>query len=154
MLIRLDELEIAVGKTVGITRHDNGRNRRQTRGLAPELSEDFHILGAFGELAVARILNIYPGFILNTFKGPDLEPDIQVRTTRHKNGRLIMTADDPPFHKYVLVTGDAPELDIVGWIWGYEGQDEKWLTDPKNNRPPAYFVPRDALKPIETLNEG
>lgn len=152
MLIRLTKMEMQIGSALGAERHNESANRKTTRGQPVETSLDSHTVGAFGELAAARALNLYPGFTVNNFDGPDIEPDIQVRAAR--KGRLILTDRDSPFQKYVLVLGEAPNLDVAGWIWGHEGQDAKWLFDPKNNRPPAYFVPRDALKPIETLNEG
>jgi hypothetical protein len=154
MLVRLSEAEVEAARMLGRKRHECSLNRKSTRGLMGEDSLDLHTVGAIGEFAVAKALNLYQGFTVNNFDGPDIEPDIQVRTTRLKGGRLIMTERDEPFQKYVLVVGEEPELDVVGWVWGFEGQEKKWLTDPKNNRPPAYFVPRDALRPIETLHAG
>jgi hypothetical protein len=150
MLIRLDDHEMRIAEIIGKKRHEESANRKTTRGQPVETSWDSHMVGAYGEMAVGKALNLYPGFTVNNFNGPDIEPNIQVRAAR--KGRLILTDKDNSFHKYVLVLGEAPDLDVVGWLWGYEGQDAKWLFDPNNNRPPAYFVPKEALRPIETLN--
>lgn len=152
MHIRLEEHEMRIAEMTGKKRHEESANRKTTRGQPVETSWDSHMVGAYGEIAVGKVLNLYPGFTINNFHGPDIEPNIQVRASR--KGRLILTNKDSPFQKYVFVLGEAPILEVVGWIWGHEAQDPMFFFDPKNGRPPAYFVPREALKPIKTFNEG
>jgi hypothetical protein len=110
-----------------------------------------HKMGAYAEFAVAKALNLYPGFTVNNFDGPDIEPNIEVRAA--PKGRLIITDKDNSYRKFVLVLGEAPTLELVGWIWGYEGQKKEFIFAP-NGRPPAYFVPRELLRPMSTFNEN
>ena len=152
MIIRLTETEMLVAGILGSERHRLSANRKTTRGQPVETSLDSHTVGAYGEIATAKALGLYPGFTVNNFDGPDIEPNIQVRSAR--KGKLILTDRDNPFQIYVLVLGIAPDLDVAGWVWGYEGQDKKWLFDPNNNRPPAYFVPAKVLRSIETIHEN
>jgi len=152
MKIKLTTLEMLLAGTMGMARHMQSISRTPSCDMPPELSLENHTTGAIGEFAVAKALGLYPGFTINNFDGPDIKPDIQVRAT-HK-GRLILTNRDKDSEKYVLVLGYGPELDVVGWVWGHEGKQEKWLADMKNGRPPAYFVSTEALRPIETIREN
>ena len=56
-------------------------------------------------------------------------------------------ADDENF---VLVTANSPNYHIHGWIQGIEGKQKQYWQN-WNNRPPAWFIPIEALNPIETL---
>jgi hypothetical protein len=42
------------------------------------------------------------------------------------------------------------QFEIMGWIWGYEGKLTRFWRTPENGRA-CYFVPREALLPIELL---
>lgn len=152
MKIKLSTMEMILAGNLGMARHMQSVSRKPSHDMPPELSLENHTTGAIGEFAAAKALGLYPGFTVNNFDGPDIQPNIQVRAT-HK-GRLILTNRDKSNEKFVLVLGYGPDLDVAGWIWGHEGKQDKWLTDVKNGRPPAYFIPTDALRPIETLNES
>jgi hypothetical protein len=126
----------------------------KTRGLKDShgFSEDcwdLQIEGAGGELAVAKALNVYWDGSVNTLRAPDLS-GIQVRTRSQRDYDLIVWPDDSPDDLYVLVTGQMPEYRIHGWIRGSDAMQDRWLKE-HGDRPPAYFVPQDALQPIETL---
>lgn len=151
MHIRLSEAEMASADIVAEARYKECFRGRPTRGQPMEPSMLNHKMGAYAEFAVAKVLNLYPGFTVNNFTGPDIEPNIEVRAA--PKGRLIITDKDDSFRKFVLVLGEAPSLEVVGWIWGYEGQKTEFIFAP-NGRPPAYFVPRESLRPLSTFNEG
>lgn len=150
MLVRLTSMEMLIATSLGTARHMQSVTRTTARGQAKETSLDSHIVGAMGEMAAAKAMGIYPGFTVNNFDGPDMGKDIQIRACRE--GRLIVTDSDKSNQKFVLVTGHAPDLNVVGWIWGGDAKNEKWLFDPRNGRPPAFFIPGEELYPIETLN--
>lgn len=152
MIVRLTDMEMRIAALLGVERHVQSASRKTTRGQAAETSLQSHIVGASGEIAVAKALGLYPGFTVNNFKEPDIEPNIQVRSAI--KGRLILSDKDNPFQKYVFVLGFAPNLEVAGWVWGYDAQIKKWFLDPNNGRPPAYFVPKEALKPISSINEN
>jgi hypothetical protein len=105
-----------------------------------------HRLGAFGELAVAKHLGIYWPASVNAAKNePDLPPDIQVRTRGHLFHDLIVRDDDRDDHRYVLVTGQAPNFMVHGYIYGYEARVPTWRLDRGGRGAPCYWVPQSAL---------
>lgn len=53
-----------------------------------------------------------------SFKEADCGSNIQIRHATLVRGKLIVRASDNDDHYYVLVTGKAPKLKIVGWIEG------------------------------------
>ena len=105
-----------------------------------------HIEGACGEQAVAKALNVYWDGSIDSFKRDDL-PGLQVRTRSNHQWDLLIRPNDPDQAVYVLVTGRCPSYRVHGWIHGHEAKQACWLRD-YGNRPPAYFVPQSALRPI------
>jgi len=78
--------------------------------------------GMIGEYCVAKYLNLCPdltvgvrsgGADLMTHKGMSMD----VKTTRHKNGRLLATLKkiEDPCDIYVLAIVDDTGADIIGW---------------------------------------
>lgn len=112
---------------------------------------DQAIEGAIGELVVAKALNIYWDGSVNTFKAPDFPPNLQVRTRQKEHQKLIVRPGDSLSDIYILVTGICPTYSVRGFIVGEHARDTEWLFDEGNGRPPAYFVPHERLKPIESL---
>jgi hypothetical protein len=49
---------------------------------------------------------------------------------------------------FVLVTGTPTRLTVHGWIRGAEAQRDEWR-QTHGNRPAAWFVPQDALRPLK-----
>lgn len=111
-----------------------------------------HIEGALGEIVVAKALGIYWGGTVNTFKNiPDVGK-LEVRTRSKNDYDLIVRENDDSNSIYVLVTGQAPEFYLVGWIKGHDAKVQKFV-QTYGGRPPAYFVPHNALNPIEDLKK-
>lgn len=111
---------------------------------------DIHILGAAGELALAKALGIYWTGHINTFKQPDLGTNIQVRTRSSHTYDLIVRDGDADDELFVLVTGTLPAFHIWGWIRGGDAKQREYLKT-YGSRPEAFFVPHDALHPLATL---
>lgn len=104
------------------------------------------IRGTCGELAVAKLFNKYWAPSVNTFHTvPDIEPNIEVRTSEHPNASLIVRDNDPDDRWYVLVVGVPPVMDVRGFIRGSEAKRDEWMRDPGGRRP-SWFVPQSALK--------
>lgn len=101
------------------------------------------IEGAIGEFVVAKFLGIPWQAGINTFHAPDVG-DIQVRTTHHLTGKLIVREEDSNDEVYVLVTGTYPTYHICGWMRGKECKQDKWVYNP-NDRGNAWFVPQSDL---------
>lgn len=147
MFIKLTSMEMMIASSLGTARHMQSLTRTPRHEQPKDDSLNAHIFGAMGEMAAAKAMGIYPGFTVNTFgDAPDMGDDIQVRTS--KTNRLIVREHDNDDQKFVLVTGNAPEMDVIGWVYGREAKHDKWFTDNGNGRPPAWFVPASELRPI------
>jgi hypothetical protein len=103
------------------------------------------ITGACGELAVAKFLGKYWSPSVNTFHSfPDIEPNIEVRSTVLTTGCLPVRDNDADDRYYFLAVGTPPTMTVVGYIRGSDAKRQQWLRDPNGYRP-AYFVPQEAL---------
>ena len=110
-----------------------------------------HIEGAGAELAVAKAVNRYwAGFYHHDpekFAGDIGE--IEVRWTWRMDGRLIVHDRDKDESPFVLVRGSFPEYDVVGWIYGKNAKQSRYLYNGDGR--PAYFVPATDLWDMTTL---
>lgn len=150
MKIVLSESELYMAAQVGL--------RRQFEAMVAGLPDrhghtgpgwNLHIEGACGEVAAARALQRFWGGDTNTFKKPDLGTKIQVRTRSGIGPRtdLIVRSNDSDDDAFVLVIGQAPNFEVVGWIYGDDAKKERWAHE-HGGRELAYFVPREELNPI------
>lgn len=106
------------------------------------------------EIAAAKWMGVY--WAGGIFDGKRAETDLgekrQVRHTVYKSGALIIYPEDNPKHKFLLVTGKAPNYQIVGWLYGQEavsvGKTHPWWTAPANKKAPSWWVPQENLRPI------
>ena len=107
---------------------------------------NIHLMGAIGEVACAKALNIFPSLRVNQFSGgaPDLLPDWEVRYRSKEDYDLIVRQRDDDDRRYILVRGQPPVLDVVGWIRGGDAKRAEWLKNYKGLGS-AYFVPADCL---------
>jgi len=76
--------------------------------------------GMIGEYAFCKWKNIFPDLVpWNKSGGADCICNgrkIDIKTTRHKNGRLLATLkNNPDVDTYVLAILDGTEVDFVGW---------------------------------------
>jgi len=90
---------------------------------------------------------------VNTFKSlADLVSDVEVRTRSKDYYDLLVRADDQDSKRFVLVIRKGPKsFEVIGWIKAKEAKQEQWIKT-YGNRPPAYFVPKSALKDIKELS--
>ena len=144
-VVKLTSAEMMTAGLTGVIRRVSSLQNEYNSGIyhahGNEWSTD--IDGAAAEMAVAKHLNKYWGSHVNSMKAPDVDT-LQVRSTHHKNGCLIIRPHDNPDAKYVLVTSAAPEYNIVGWMWGRDAmQDKFWRTDLKGLD--AWWVPQQQL---------
>lgn len=142
-------MAVEVAKLRRLASLKNGRTP-SANGRKDGWTEDME--GACAELAVAKHFRIYWGGSVDTFKS---EPDVghlEVRATSHPSGRLIIRHDDADDAKFVLAVGVCPTYRLVGWLFGREGKQDRWLTDPTGSgRARAFFVPQDDLRPLGLL---
>lgn len=134
--------------------------RRQVQNLAKGRKDRWgfcgdgwgvHIEGACGEMAVAKLLNIYWTGNLNRLRDADVGK-LEVRTRSNHDYDLLLHKTDDPDASWILVTGKAPVFVVHGWIAGRAGMMKEYWKDPAKGRP-AYFVPKSELEPIESLHK-
>lgn len=115
---------------------------------------DRDIEGAAAEMALAKALGRYYEPTNMTFKGHD-GCGVQVRSTRHPAGHLIIRDNDSPDEDYFLVTGERGDYVVRGWIRGSEAMRSEYRRTPDSlsgiasRSDAAWFVPQSALKSLE-----
>lgn len=112
---------------------------------------ELDVEGLLAEAAVAKGLGIYYAPVtgaLDTALG-DVLPGIQVRSTKYKNGSLLIHKTDADDDKFLLVTGAQGSYDVRGWIVGSEGKRQEYWKLYKERG--AFWVPQSALNPLSTL---
>jgi len=144
LVVRLEEFELRMAAAVGAERYIQALVRKLNDPIGKS-SWATHIDGACGELAYAKAMGLYWNGSVNTFKTPDVGVDIQIRYTRHLDGRLIVYDTDSDANRFVLVIQSGVAFKIAGHMIGAEAKKKEWWkTDCLL---PAYFVPQEALKP-------
>ena len=136
-------------QTVNEAKGLRGRNRGAWRG---DKALEIHLLGAAGEMAVASYLGLKHELYKESEarRGSDDLPGIDVKTRSRHSYDLIVQKNEDPDKRFVLVTICDQQTLIWGWCYGREAMRERYWADPARGRP-AYFVPKEALKPIESL---
>jgi hypothetical protein len=110
------------------------------------------VIGVCGEIAVAKLGKFYfvPG--LNEFDSvPDVFRDVEVRSTDRDDGCLVIRDNDVLERRFILAIVNDSDVVLAGWIYGTEGAKSEYLGNPNNNTP-AWFVPINKLRPMETFN--
>lgn len=131
------------------------RRRRPAHGSKENDPIGTHLIGVIGELAA----HIYTGLAWNEFrtnlypKPPDLEPDVEVRSVDRCDKRLILHEDDDPNYRAILAEIRGRKVRLIGWTNVNEARRETYLQSPANNGRFAFYVPRDALQPMDTFTK-
>lgn len=148
-MIELSPSEIQIALLVGGIRQTESmrRNRKDAHGYKSASASvlDIHVEGAAAEMAYCKARGVYWGAGVNTFKAADVGNKVQVRSTKLRNGCLIVREDDHDDHYYVLVVGQIPSFEVVGWILGRDAKRSEWKRSPEG-REEAFFVPQNQLK--------
>jgi hypothetical protein len=109
--------------------------------------------GVVGEYCVAKQLNVCPDLTVSPRKGGiDLKSrtgnSIDVKTTRHKSGRLLATVKkiENPCDIYVLVIVDDNGGDVIGYATKEDLFDEKNIKDLGHGN--TYALDQNELKEL------
>jgi hypothetical protein len=109
--------------------------------------------GVVGEYCVAKQLNVCPDLTVSPRKGGiDLKSrtgnSIDVKTTRHKSGRLLATVKkiEDPCDIYVLVIVDDNGGDVIGYATKEDLFDEKNIKDLGHGN--TYALDQNELKEL------
>jgi hypothetical protein len=150
--IALTYPELYVAGMIGVMRRvaslQNGNDKNKHARLSNWLTD---IDGACAEIALAKHLGVYWRPSVNEFKRPDLPPNIQVRSTPHRNGHLIVRENDKPNadHRFVLVITVVPRFILVGSMLGHEAMyDEFFRRALTPDEADGWWVPQDRLSEL------
>lgn len=147
--VLLSRSEMRIAADVGVLRQLGALDRPDAHGLLGSGWNE-HIEGSLGEMAFAKALGVYWAAPINTFKEGGDVGAFQVRTRSNDNYDLLVRPTDRDEDIFVLVVGQRGIYRVVGWLYGRECKRPEWLKT-YGGRPPAYFVPQEALRPISTL---
>ena len=150
MNITLTNYEMKMAGFVAVQREaDTLFDKKQPRWGQTENIWQAMVEGTLAEYAVAKALDICWDGGVGTFTLPDAGP-FQVRHTERANGKMLLHPSDKDDEICVLVVGNYGTYTLHGWaVIGDVKLPEYWW-DPKGGRP-CYFVPREALRPMEEL---
>jgi hypothetical protein len=142
-----------LGAQVGIMRQVQNlkRGAKSTYGQDGSNLWQLHIEGALAEMAVSKYLDYYWWGRVGNYNASDVSQSIEVRHSANHKHRLILHDRDNDNSPFILVTGGIGQYILQGWIMGKDGKQPQYYKDPTGNNRPAYFVPREVLKPIEAL---
>ena len=146
--IILERYEVVLAANTAIERYVSTMKNQQMRGLQDMDAWQRILLdvdGAGAEIAVAKYLGVYWGGAFGQ-GGVDIEPNIDVKYTKHEMGRLLVRPDAKDDVKFVLVRGGMPNYELIGWIMGSEAKNPEWLDKPDWRRPEIYCVPEESLR--------
>jgi hypothetical protein len=158
-LITLSADEEALARNVALARNESQRqgNRKDGKVVADSLGID--IQGACAEMAVSKVFQLdWDGkfFELDRWmrwrvEGHDVS-GLEVRSTHHQGGSLILHPKDPDYSPFILVlTHKKPTYIITGWAYGFEGKKKEYWKDVGYGRP-CYYLPQNKLRNIEELH--
>jgi hypothetical protein len=144
VIVQLTPYETYWAACAGVARQvENLKNGKQPMyGVNQRMDWQVHVEGALGEMALAKHLGLYW-----SGKGQLTDPDVgavDVRTTAHESGRLILHDADEDDRRYYLLTGYNGCYNVRGWIMGRDGKVSDYLDDPIGGRQ-AYFIPQSSL---------
>ena len=148
--VHLEWPEVYRAAEVGIMRQVSAcqKKRADCYGLNPADGWSAHIEGACGELAVAKYFDRFWSGTIGQVDQSDVG-EYEVRTSDRQNARLILHPNDKDGARFFLVTGHAPDFELVGWIYARDGKRPEFWTDPTGKNRPAFFIPQSALHPIK-----
>lgn len=156
--VSLDEGEVKRAVASGMKRQRMHRQIGRPDGKVVADGIDIDISGCLAEFAVAKAFGMpWDGEYLDNEKWSQWRTDghdvsgIEVRSTRHHDGRLLLHKRDKDDSPYVLVRTHAkPRFQIVGWMLGRDGKKPEFWTDVGYGRP-CYLVPTPLLRPPADL---
>ena len=152
MKIQLTPSEVRIAKWIGKSRYDNAIKK----GFVPYHQDPNdslkHDIQGAAAAALCKYLNKFWHMTPDSLGPVDIQPDIQVRSTVHKNGKLFVRPQDKDDHKFVLMIYLGESLFFAaGWLKGIDAKKEEYWWDPRGRGTPDFFVPQDKLNSMDTL---
>lgn len=145
MIVRLTCSEMLNAAFAGVMRQvQNVRDQRVANIDAKADPWGAHVEGALAECALAKGLGRYWAG-KGMFRGDDVTGRLQVRSTPHATGCLLLQPDDDDEATFWLVTGSMGVYVLRGCIKGREGKLPQWWEHKPGTHRPAFYVPQSSL---------
>jgi len=147
--MRLEYAEAIHAGMAGLMRQfraaDRAAENKDNRALIyDELAT--HVYSALAEALVAKTIGQYWSGATRDRTVADVGMDVEVRHTPLNKGGLIFRPSDKESSKYYLVTGIYPKMQVVGWMYGKDCKQNKYLISKDKNgdvlSTPYYLVPQ------------
>lgn len=105
-----------------------------------------NIIGAIGQRALNEYLGIPWKPMVDVYtRIPDVGK-MEARTRTENHYALLVRPDDSDDRPYALIIGLIYRFKVVGWMYGRDCKQERWLCRHGGGEP-AYFVPQIELNP-------
>lgn len=156
ILVRLTQPNMVISAVVALKRCANQKQHSVAHFNRVSFFENivYNSEAVAAEFAVAQLFG-FKDFepTVDTFKkAADVGRNIEVKHTRWKDGHLIIHPGDRDNDVAVLVTGDAPNLYVCGWIPVKDAKQRKFSRGKANDI--SYWVGQQDLFPILDLKES
>lgn len=149
--VKLSTSELFSAASVGVLRRLQSISKGYNKNVHAEKSDwATDIDGAAAEMAVSRALGRYWSCHADNLHGDDVLGGIQVRSTTHPNGRLIVRKRDEAHadDTFVLVITSPPVFRIVGAMRGRDAMTRDFYKPADERGGECWWVPQDRLRPF------
>lgn len=107
--------------------------------------------GVCAEIAVAKWLGLKLALRLNSFHNEaDIGHDIEVRSILNPQRGLALRKNDNMTRRFILVHVGRCKAKLLGWIYGYEGMEPEYLSNPYG-KGEVWYVPQGRLYEMNTF---
>lgn len=151
--MRLDHGEAFTAAIAGLQRQFRAIQRNATDNQGDITRDEFatNIHGAIAEATVAKVLGLYCNMSSPDRTVADVGHNIEVRSSTNSKALMPIRHRDKDDAKYYFVVGIYPNLKIIGWRWGRDCKQDRYLVDRdkagnKLERP-YWAVPQSDLNP-------
>ena len=152
--VKFSKLEHEWFRFDGERRQEYAVKNKAKMQFGDALTNARNVPAATAEAAVAKQLNVYWHPTPWIRGAADVAGFIEVRWTEHHAGaKLPVRPDDDETRIFMLVSGDESNggYYIRGWIYGWEAKRREWASNPADGKPPAWLMPVEFLRDLETL---
>lgn len=131
------------------------REESRSKGLADtsETGMEGDVNGAGAEMALAKYLNVFWSFSVNTFKREADVGTLEVRSSDRHDYNLLLRPGDAQDSSWVLVTGRVEDrlYRIQGWARGSAIMTPDYWREIDNGRPGCWIYPSRLLSSPQSL---
>lgn len=151
-VVVLNWAQMKLGAEVGMMRSLSAifNDREGRYGAETGASWQKDVTSAQAEMAVAKHFNLYWDGAIGDFGAKDVGGIIQVRSSEKPDHDLCLHPQDLDNDPFVSVLVEGRRFTLHGWAFAEQGKKKKFWRDGLKGRP-AFWMPRSALSPIDSL---